>query len=408
MQNNNDRLDYLDAARAIALMLGVVFHAIISFMPIFIGWAVMDISTHEGVPIFMLISHSFRMALFFLIAGFFSHMTFHKKGALSFLKSRLLRIGIPLVLGWLLLRPLLVFCWTMGAQSMRGEVDFASSFSAGITALSDLPTGFLIGTHLWFLYYLLLICVSVFLIRFVLNLHQPTKNRLTQIADSVLSWTGNSNLAFVVLAIPTAACLWFMQHWGIDTPDKSLVPIIPVSLLYAGCFLFGWLLHRQRLLMESFSELTWLKFTLCFISILITIKLSGFEMKMSHPDYLLLKTGFMLSYGIMMWSLVSISIGLCRLLFKGPSKFVRYIADSSYWLYLIHLPLVIGLQIAFAELAIYWLIKLVGIFTITILISILFYDAFVRSTFIGATLNGKRKARAIFSFNKEFKDAIKH
>jgi glucan biosynthesis protein C len=399
-KHNNVRLDYLDAARGIALLLGITFHASISFMPIFIGWAVMDISTNEGVPIFMLISHSFRLALFFLIAGFFSHMTFHKQGTHNFLKSRFLRIGIPLVIGWFLLRPLLITCWTMGAQSMRGEVDFMSSFSAGLTSLTELPNGFLVGTHLWFLYYLLIISVGVLLIRYLLNLHQPIKSRLTQIADISIAWVCSSNLGIVILSIPTAACLWFMQHWGIDTPDKSLVPLIPVSLLYAGCFLFGWLLHRQSSLMDSFSQLTWLKFILCFISIVVTIELSSFEMKLSHSEYMLLKTGVMLSYGIMMWSLMSISIGLCKRVFSGPNKFVRYIADSSYWLYLIHLPLVIGLQIAFAELAIYWLIKLVCIFAITILISILFYDAFVRSTFIGATLNGKRKTRYIFNFSK--------
>lgn len=399
MQNNNVRLDYLDAARAIALMLGVVFHAIISFMPIFIGWAVMDISTNEGVPIFMLISHSFRMALFFLIAGFFSHMTFHKHGAQSFLKSRVLRIGLPLVIGWFLLRPLLVAAWTMGAQSMRGEVDFATSFSAGLASLSELPTGFLIGTHLWFLYYLLIVSVGILLLRYVIGLYEPIKRQLTQIIDGSIDWICNSNAAVVLLSIPTAACLWFMQHWGIDTPDKSLVPLIPVSLLYGGCFLFGWLLHRQRSLIERFSQLTWLTAILCVGSIIMTTKLSGFEMKMSHPDYSLLKTAFMLSYAMMMWSLVSISLGLCKRLFSGPNKLVRYIADSSYWLYLIHLPIVIGLQIAFAELAIYWLIKLVCIFIITIVVSILFYDAFVRSTFIGATLNGKRKARTIFKIN---------
>ena len=98
------RLDYLDAARAFALLLGIVFHASISFMPMFIGWAVMDISTSDLVPIFMMISHSFRLALFFLIAGFFSHMTFHRKGAANFLQSRLVRIAIPLVIGWFLLR----------------------------------------------------------------------------------------------------------------------------------------------------------------------------------------------------------------------------------------------------------------------------------------------------------------
>lgn len=76
-------------------------------------------------------------------------------------------------------------------------------------------------------------------------------------------------------------------------------------------------------------------------------------------------------------------------------KFIRYLADSPYWLYLIYLPLVIGLQIAVAELAIYWFIKLICIFAITILISILFYNVFVRSRFIGATLHGKGKFRFI-------------
>jgi len=191
-----------------------------------------------------------------------------------------------------------------------------------------------------------------------------------------------------------------MQHWGIDTPDKSLVPLIPVSLLYGGCFLFGWLLQRQSSLMERFSQLTWGKFILCFISIMVAVQLSSFEMKLGHPDYILLKTGFMLNYAIMMWTLVCIAIGLCRRVFTGPNKFIRYIADSSYWLYLIHLPLVIGLQIAFAELPIYWFIKLVSIFAITVLISMLFYDVFIRSTFIGAILNGKRKSRYLFNLNK--------
>ena len=35
------RLHYLDATRAFALLLGIVFHASLSFMPVFIGWAVM-------------------------------------------------------------------------------------------------------------------------------------------------------------------------------------------------------------------------------------------------------------------------------------------------------------------------------------------------------------------------------
>src|SRR5690606_26739880 len=97
---SNNRLDYLDAARAFALILGLIFHASLSFMPVCIGWAVMDVSTSPVVSWFVMISHSFRMELFFLIAGFFSHMSFHNQGLRRFTYSRLMRIAGPIVVGW--------------------------------------------------------------------------------------------------------------------------------------------------------------------------------------------------------------------------------------------------------------------------------------------------------------------
>lgn len=396
----NGRLDYLDAARAFALILGIIFHASISFMPIFIGWAVMDISTSSIVPIFMLISHSFRLALFFLIAGFFSHMKFHSDGAQLFLKTRLVRIAIPFIIGWFLLRPLLVSGWIMGAESMRGEANILSALTAGFATLGDLPKDLFVGTHLWFLYYLLFISVSVVLMHYLISLHKPLQHKLIHLADTTTRWICSSRLALLALAIPTACCLWFMSHWGMDTPDKSLVPQIPTSLVYGGFFLFGWLLHRQAPLMEHFTRLSWDKFALCLLAIIAASLLSSFDMQVAHPHYELLKMGFVLSYAIMMWSLVSLTVGLFRYFFDRPSKTVRYIADSSYWLYLIHLPIVIGLQIAVAELPLHWSLKLLSISAITIFISIVLYDIFVRSTFIGAVLNGKRKPRLWFIVRK--------
>lgn len=398
--HDHTRLDYLDAARSFALILGIVFHASISFMPIFIGWAVMDISTNDSVPWFMLVSHSFRMALFFLVAGFFSHMTFHKLGLAGFLKSRLLRIAIPLVIGWLLLRPLLVSAWIMGAESMRGETNIANALLEGVKRLGQLPNEFLIGTHLWFLYYLLLICSIALVLHHLIGLHQPSKNKLTPLIDRATAWLCHSRFAILVLCIPSAAALWFMDHWGIDTPDKSLIPHIPVTVLYSVFFVFGWLLQRQPSLIDGFVTVSWDKLMLCIFAIAATITLSSYERSWGHPQYIWLKVCFVVNYAIMMWTLVSLTLGLCKRLFKGPSEFVRYISDSSYWLYLIHLPLVIWLQIAFAELPSYWLIKLLSISAITIFISIVIYDAAVRSTFVGAVLNGKRKPRVLFKLNK--------
>ena len=133
------RLDYLDATRAFALLLGIVFHACLSFMPIFMGWAVQDVSTSPLVAMFMTVSHSFRMETFFLLAGFFSLLTFHRKGTGEFVRSRVLRIAVPFVVGWFILHPLVVSGWIMGSASLRGDVNVWAGLLGGLQSLSALP-----------------------------------------------------------------------------------------------------------------------------------------------------------------------------------------------------------------------------------------------------------------------------
>ena len=390
-----NRLAYLDAVRSFALILGTVFHASLSFMPIFIGWAVMDISTSNAVSVFALVSHSFRMELFFLIAGFFSHMKYHQQGIQRFFASRLVKIALPLIVGWFVLRPLIVSGWTMGAESLRGDVNIVNGLLAGFASFCELPYGFLTGTHLWFLYYLLIISLTVVLLRYVIGIYAPLRHMLVRWCDNSASWLCRSPIGMLFLIIPTALCLWFMKGWGVDTPDKSLVPNMPTTLLYTGFFLFGWVLHRQESLMRNFASITWYKLLACVLSTIATILLIGFESQVEHTGYMLIKASFMLSYALMMWSLVALLIGVCERFFTRSSALLRYVADSSYWLYLIHLPIVVWLQVAFAELPMHWLIKLTSISVITLLISIILYDLLVRSTWLGVILNGQRKSRVL-------------
>jgi len=394
----NNRLDYLDAVRAFALLLGIVFHASLSFLPIFIGWAVMDISTSSRVTIFMMISHSFRMELFFLIAGFFSHMAFHRKGTAAFLKSRLSRIAGPFLIGWLILYPLIIASWIMGGESMQGEVNILSGLKLGFQTLGNAPTGWFTGSHLWFLYYLLLVTAITLSVRFILTRNAKLHYATTNILDRSVAWLSRSKVALIVLSVPTATCLWHMNHWGMDTPDRSLAPHFPVLAVYGGFFLLGWILHRQKPLLAQFSKLSVGRFVLCVAATFATIKFSEYQSDAGHPQYALIKGSFAFTYAVMMWTLVTLTIGLFKRYLDKPSKIVRYVADASYWLYLIHLPIVIWLQIAFAELSLHWSIKLFSISAITIGFSLVLYDLFVRSTFLGKVLNGRKRNRVLFSF----------
>jgi glucan biosynthesis protein C len=228
----SSRLDYLDATRAFALVLGVVFHASLSFMPTFMGWAVQDISTSPLVSRFMTVSHSFRMEAFFLLAGFFGHVTFHRKGAREFVRTRVLRIVVPFVVGWFILRPLVVSGWIMGGASLRGDYDFWAGIRAGFQTLSSLPAGIFTGTHLWFLYYLAMITALTLVFRGLMTTTGSWYGAVVRRADAFVAWLANSWLCPPVLVVPTAVTLWFMRFWGMDTPDKTLKPHIPVIIVY--------------------------------------------------------------------------------------------------------------------------------------------------------------------------------
>ena len=391
----NKRIDYLDAVRAFALLLGIVFHASLSFTPIFIGWAVMDISTSTVVSIFILVSHSFRMELFFLIAGFFSHMTLQRKGLASFTKSRLIRIAIPFVLGWMVLRPLIVSAWVMGGESLRGDVNILNGLKAGFQSVWQSPHELFTGTHLWFLYYLLVITGIVLAFRALFALSEELNSTLIKHSDHLLARLVNSRFLWIILSMLTGICIWFMNDLGMDTPDKSLFPHWPVFIVYGGFFTFGWLLYRQQFLLEQFTHITKTRVTLCLISIATTVILTDYQFDEGHPNRTIMRALFSFSYAMTMWLLVALCIGVFKRFLNQPNKIVRYIADASYWLYLIHLPIVLWLQIAVAELPFHWSLKLTIISLLTIGVSLILYDLFVRSSFIGKILNGQRKQRVL-------------
>jgi peptidoglycan/LPS O-acetylase OafA/YrhL len=393
MNASSSRLDYLDATRAFALVLGVVFHASLSFLPTFMGWAVQDISTSPAVSVFLVISHSFRMELFFLLAGFFGCVTLRRKGVGAFVRSRAMRLGVPFVVGWFLLRPLVVSGWIMGSASLRGDFDFWAGILAGFQSLKTLPAGIFTGSHLWFLYYLALVTALTLVARAVLALTGSWRSAIARRADAVVAWLAHSPFSLPLLCVPTAAALWFMRFWAMDTPDQTLVPNLPVLVVYGGFFMLGWMIGRQFEVLTAFTRLVWYRWVFAGVGIVGVLMLGPIERDPGHVAYMAAHIGYALSYALMMGSLVGLTIGVFRKLFVRPQAWVRYVADSSYWMYLVHLPVVVWLQVAIAEVELNWSVKLAGVSVVTIAIALISYDLFVRSTIIGQVLNGRRQER---------------
>jgi len=116
-----ERFHALDAVRGFALMLGIVFHSTMSFLnaPQH-AWLIVDKDPSTTLSVLFYVLHMFRMATFFFIAGFFARLLFHRRGQRAFVRDRLRRIGLPLVVGWPFLFASIVGCAIWGAWVMNG------------------------------------------------------------------------------------------------------------------------------------------------------------------------------------------------------------------------------------------------------------------------------------------------
>ena len=80
-------------------------------------------------------------------------------------------------------------------------------------------------------------------------------------------------------------------------------------------------------------------------------------------------------------------------LLSGANAAVRYVSDASYWIYLVHLPIVVALQILVSRLPWHWSIKFPLILVVGLAVLFATYHYLVRATFVGQFLNGRRYPR---------------
>jgi len=147
-----NRLHALDAIRGIALLLGLLLHGSISFWPGLdsVGFPVSDNSKSMTLTYMFYVLHMFRMTVFFLIAGFFAHLSLTRKGYPVFLKDRFKRIAIPMICAWLVSLILMIPVVLWAASKIFGP-DSSQILQSAQQAAPAQP----LLLQFWFLYYLL-------------------------------------------------------------------------------------------------------------------------------------------------------------------------------------------------------------------------------------------------------------
>ena len=90
------------------------------------------------------------------------------------------------------------------------------------------------------------------------------------------------------------------------------------------------------------------------------------------------------------WLMVLGMIGVFERFASRESRLARYVSDASYWMYLVHLPMVIAGQLLLADWAAPAPVKCVVLLAGTMAILIASYQLLVRHTAVGLFLNGPR------------------
>ena len=344
------------------MLLGVFFHAAVSFMATPLGWAVQDRSTHLGVDAFAWLVHAFRMPVFFLLSGFFSRLLVEKKGVDGFLKQRLLRLGVPLLLFWPPVAGALLLLWRAG-RSLPGQPS-----SLGTPLDIPLDGALLSPAHLWFLYYLLLIAVVTSLFaRFRMS---EKLDRLRHLAPLAL-----------------AAILLGMRPLDIETP-LSFLPNPLILAFYGVYFVLGWLLHRHPERIEGYGRRLWLR-ALAALALLAALAplLDRLGRTRSLGEW---HAPGALLLGFFSWVTVGLFLGIFVRFLKSERPWVAWLSDAAYWTYLIHLPVCVMLQVWLAPHAWPGPLKYALVSLGTLAFCLGTYATAVRPTWMGVLLNGAR------------------
>jgi peptidoglycan/LPS O-acetylase OafA/YrhL len=252
--------------------------------------------------------------------------------------------------------------------------------------------------HLWFLYYLLFLFAGVLVLSWA-GRRLPMGAAWERADRLVRRLAGSWALPFV-LALPTAAALACMRGLDAETP-VTFVPVPRILAYYATFFAFGWLLHRQADLVGEFGRRLPLRAAgaaLVLPAVLYFLDRIARTGTLEPPA---LRGVAVYLLALLSWLLVFVFVGLFVRYLARPRPWVRYLADASYWCYLIHLPVAIFFQILVAESAWPGPVKYGGIMAATLAVCLGTYALFVRYTFLGTALNGKRARPAPQSVTAE-------
>jgi len=363
------REHYWDGVRAALMLLGIPYHTALSYRP---GrdWIVFS---GEGAPVFTYLAeflHVFRMPAFFVVAGYFAGRLLASRPPLAWLRSRYVRLGVPLLTCLVTLVPLLnLLCEVSNQPLPQALASWRHS-----TATSG---GYWVR-HLWFIIVLLYCSTAAACMAW----RWPTL-RVAQLPARMDTWIARRfPLALAVTAVALglweAASIELFYAAGLATNVPQQILRIDEFLAYAPYFALGWLLSRAPRALARFGRLS--PGAAVMAATAVTVSLARLD-QLSPPV-----SRFVATIGAL--AMTQVVIALARRLADQPRPAIQELVSASFVIYLFHLPVIILLVNLFQYVAMPVAAKASLVMALTLVISYAAWLAISRSSWLGFLFNG--------------------
>ncbi len=388
------RFACLDALRSWMMLLGIVLHTANAHA---IGcphwWPVTDRFRHGAFDAFSFATHAFRMEVFFLLSGFFGRLLLRRYGLAGFITNRSRRILLPLAAGMVLMavvQAAAVWAFVPLASAPAHFPDYVCTPWPSEVAAEPSTLWHPWFCHLWFLEYLALFYLGIV----TLDVLRPRRWEVwMDRGEQKLVRLMRQHWMPLLMASLTTLALLPMRSWVVDTP-LSLIPQARFFLYYGVFVALGWMMHRNPgLLMATARHLNWRNaFLLAASAVALVVFLWNVGAVPAHASW---TSAIAIRWcaSLCTWLAVLLVLGAMVLLLDQPSPTLRYLADASYWCYLIHLPIVLWLQGSLpANLA--GPARFAVVLAIASAVSVATYHVFIRYTPLNEVFGSRRPVKA--------------
>jgi surface polysaccharide O-acyltransferase-like enzyme len=358
IQKEQIRIPYVDNLRAMIIIIVVMVHTAVTYSGMGMWYykenTFLDIGSKIFFGSFLSLAQSFDMSFLFMLAGYFIPFSFEVKGPVKFIKARLYRLGVPLLIYMAIIHPLAV-------KLAYPKVNLVNYYIQGLETLSI----FSWSGPLWFVLTLLCFTLIFALVRMVSkNPNSFTPPKINIISISLLT---------LIIAIPAFLIRIVMP---LGTAIMNLQ--IPYFSGYVVMFIIGIIAKRLELFdhIDYDTGKKWLNraFSLGYASFGLLMIFGG---PMRGEERVLSGlTWQSLAYALWeSFSCVAITIGLIGIFqnrFNRQNRLQKLLSENYFGVYVFHAPILIAISVSLSGLIVHPLIKFILVAPSAIIASYLF------------------------------------